>query len=370
VPPAIYPIVNREDNLQAMYSIAFFARAKKLREHYKMDPEIMIDVRNIFKDEDGEPIEVPFDWRSAYPHAIYWAHVGLRKLDELEERTLAKWGGLEEYRKRHDSHGSPEPTEGEGIFEFRRIMLHRVIYGSMQGLVHHGRLMFDTRGRLMMEFGPDYRFADAALPLYTDVMEVHGARFKMGTEMALMNFLKRGVVEFYLTQRLTKAQNYFERLEADFPHAIEGTPTVEAFVVKELTEQQMYLDMTNSEARRRVMSYIQRSLFALGCSQDDVAVQYEQLALRFAKRWNDDMKNPDIRDTIFYDKLREAVVVDILTGQIPFPPEVLRNLRVRLEEEAGVEGADVFRRIMKNLEDEGRLPAVEQVEDQWKMSPY
>ncbi|MHC4480441.1 MAG: hypothetical protein ACYS1C_05660 [Planctomycetota bacterium] len=356
VPDEVKGILQRPHNASALQKLEHYARAKRLRDEYKLDPQRMLALREKYG---------PFDWRSAFPHAIYWATVGMEKLDELEQRTFAtleKFG----YEIPEDPHAEEtgEYWHGEeGLYEFRRVFLKRIIYASLQALTQRGRLLFDTRGRLLLEAGADYRFADACLPLYEDVIEAHGMRFKMGTRDAYRSFLKRGILELHLMGDVRKSMDYYKRLKSRFPET-----------VRELTYDEyrksvfdvLKEDMNTAEARQQVVALIVRGLFALGCNAEDKAQIYEAQAKAFSKYWNDDAE-PNLRSRVRYDKLREAVIVDVVTGKLKFQSDVHANLLARLREK----NDQVVRKILAKVEaTKERLPEVEEVEEKWQKETY
>lgn len=353
VPPAVRQIVTRPDTAEALHKVQVYARATRLREELKLDPQKMIEL----VDQYG-----PFDWRTAFPHAIYWATIGLERLDELERRTL---GTLEQFGVEVPT---PDPVKDaykadETLYEFRRVTLRRIVYASIQSLVSHGRLLFDTKGRFMLEAGSDYRFADAALPLYEEVIEAHGIRFRMGTQDAYKHFLRRGVTEFYMMGNATKSHEYFNRLKEKFPEEVKGR-SFDAYRRGRL--KGYTADMTTGEVRNIVAAYLNRALFNLGCNADEKALVLEEEAKALVKQWNLEAE-PNLRGTVRFDRLREAVVTDLLSGRGPvrFPREVVDNVIERLKERTD---DGVVQRVLQRLEaaQEGLLEP-EEVEEQWRM---
>jgi len=354
VPPAVREIVRRDYNQEAMKAVAAFARARRLRAELKMDPALMLDLRGTYG---------PFDWRSPYPHAIYWATIGLQTLDELEARTIQKF---EAFGKEVPKPYTPKEEKyrgGETLYEFERVTLKRIIYFSLQSLVRHGRVLFDSKGRMLLEVGPDYRFADAALPFYREIMETHGERFAGGAQQGFTNFLMRGILEFYYMGDVTKSQEYFALLKKEFPEVV-GNLTYDGYRRREM--QTALADMTTAEARRITSNYILRALYAIGCGAYDKAAALEREARDFAKEWNAD-SDSNLRSTIRFDKLRETAIVDVLTGTARFPKEV----RLRLLAEMREKNDDVVDRILKNLEASGvTLPTPEEVDEELQQAEY
>jgi hypothetical protein len=346
VPPGLYEYVARDYNQEAIKKVAAYARAKRLKEEMKMDVRLMLKLR----EEYG-----PFDWRSPYPHAIYWATVGLQQLDSLEKRTAAKFHSFGK-----DVPNPYRPDEeyfrkGEGLYEFERVMLERIIYGSMQSLVTRGRVMFDTRGEMQLEVGPDYRFADATLPLFRHMIEQRGTRFAAGATEGLKNFLSRGILEFYYSGNLPKSHEYYRMLKEDYPEEVKNM-TYDGY--RRYAMDSSLEDMTTAEARRLVYTYVVRALVALGCGSYNDAGVLEQQARDFTKQWNSKYDNDKtLRSSIRFDDIREEAVVDIFTGRIALSKPVFYGLLREMRKQK----SDLPERIQAMINQKG-LPTPQEVD--------
>jgi hypothetical protein len=354
VPEGVKEVARRPDCFDALRKVAAFARAAKLRTEYKLDPERMLALREQYG---------PFDWRSPYPHCIYWATLGLEKLDEVERKTVGAYKDVgKDMPSKFDLTKEPW-REGEGFFDFERVNLQRRIYGAMQSLCMHGRLLFDTRGRLMLEVGPDYRFAEATLPIFDMVLQAHGQRFKLGTEEGLKNFLRRGILEFYFMGDVKRARDYFDRLGKRFPEDIGGL-TLEQYI----HDRFLYYtrEVNASEARTLIRNYLIQAFFALGCNADEKAAIYEMQAKLFAETYNADAIKT-LRNMVRLDSVKEGVVVDMLTGTLRLHPTVAANLRRRLEESKD----GLVQTILEKLKaSKQALPVYEEVAEPWLFDRY
>ncbi len=359
VPAAVVEIIRRPHYVEAMRKIRTYARARHLEKELKLDPERMLALREKYG---------PLDWRSAYAHAVYWGTIGLEKLKELEARTLGTYEGYGvDYKGALAEGGSPWKAE-EGLYEYQRVNLKRVIYASMQSLCHQGRLLFDTKGRLLLEVGADYRFADATLPLFKEFIDAHGGRYEVGTRDAYRHFLRRGVFEFALAgeagdqARLRKAVQYFKLLKEDFPEEV-GDLSFEDYLVER--HDRFSMDMTTMEVRRWVTSQVMAAFIALGCDAEDKAAVLELAAIKRARQWNADAER-NLRGRVRYGAIREAVLIDLLSGRVALPPGVLENLKARLNATAGDRG--LVARILANIETGATAtPEAEEVEEKWRM---
>jgi len=334
-------IVAQPFNQEALDKVATFARARELEENYSMDPAYMITIMDRYG---------PFDWRSPFPHAIYWASKGLEKLASKEERvykTVDEFGLPEPYaRQELDEHYGDK----ESIYEFERVSLERVIYISLQNLVAHGRMLCDSEGNVQYTWGTDYRFADAALKFYQRALETWGPRYTAGVVGAYGNFLLRGVTEFHFMGDNKKSQQYFEQLKKEFPEKM-GKWTYDAFLEHELEEYTS--SMTFSQARRMTYGFLVRSLLYRGYGEMDKAAAIEQEARVFSERFDPEEHN-NLRGIIRFDQIKQAAMLDILTGQIgKMPAEVQANLRSQLVAEVGREKVD---QMLKEVKELGRAP--------------
>jgi hypothetical protein len=315
----------------------------------------------------------PFDWRCAYAHSIYWATIGIEKLDELERRTLEtfeRYGVDAAKRGPWDLEREPWKAE-EGLFEFRRVSLKRVIYHAMQSLCLQGRLLFDTRGRLMLAMGSDFRFTEGLLPLYDEVLDKHSDRFARGAYDAYRHFLARGIVELgYAGQagdfsKTQLAVKLFKRLKKNFPEEV-GDMTFDEYRLAEARKKAA--EMRTQEVRRMVRRQLTSAFFALACNDEEKAAILEQKAMAYTKFWNIQAED-NLRGTVRYSRIKEAVVTDILTGRWKWPDTVLANFKGLLSEQKV--GDDVLQRVYQNLQAaEKGLLEPEEVEPKWQKETY
>ena len=337
VPPKVFDLANGPQNASAVEKVAVYARARRLREIYKMDPDVMLSLRDRYRDLKGRP--APFDWRSPYPHAIYWATVGLNKLDEVSTRahTAAKEFGFKVPTLAPLGPGYPYGEED--LYAYQRAQLERIIYFSMQSLVAEGRVLFDTKGNILLDSGTDYRFADATLPLFDKDIKTLGERYATSTKDGYRNFLINGVLQFYFTGDREKAQEYYKILSAKCPEVIAPYKTYNDFLEDQF---RLYTSaMSYNTARQLVRAYITRAIVAKALNEEDEAAALENEAKEIATRWVDLEKN--LRGSIRYDVIRETVIVDFLTGVLVLPPDVLENLKQQI-------GEDKVKQIMFDIE--------------------
>jgi hypothetical protein len=294
-----------------------------------MDPQLMIDLSKTYRDSSGRP--APFDWRSPFPHAIYWASVGVQKLNAFEGRmrkTASEFGFKVPMR---GSRGLGDPFGAEPLYEFQRGQLERIIYVAMQSLVNHGRILFDMNGNIMLDNGPDYRFADAALPLYEKYINSMDERYASGARDGFQNFLTNGVVQFSVNGDNAKAQQYYKLLCQNFPDAVKPYKSYDAFLEDQF---RLYTSaMTFSACRNLVRAYVNSALIAASLGDDEDAVALENEGKKLADHWVD-RENNNLRGLIDYEAIKNSAIVELFTGKMQMAPQQLQLLKKRIGETA------------------------------------
>jgi len=318
VPEQVMKLAFDPANANTMAKIQAYARARELAK-MNLDPAEMIKLMDTYGD---------FDWRSPYPHAIYWASIGLDRLEAFESRmygTIEKLGMEEPLA--HKAGEAEQYTEDERLYVWHEVNLTRLICVSLQSLVMHGRVIYDRYGRVMADMGTDYRFADQTLKAYEDAIGKFGRRFARGSEEGLQNFLARGIVEFYFMGQTAKSREYYAKLQSMYPEKTYGKGFDEYL---EWRLNDFASSMTFSDARRLVRGYAWQYYLCIGCNQDDKAQVREGEAKAIAQHFNKDADS--IREMIRYEQIKESILVDILSERMPLPPEVLANLKNRLND--------------------------------------
>jgi hypothetical protein len=161
-----------------------------------------------------------------------------------------------------------------------------------------------------------------------------------------------------------KGREYFALLREKFPEEVAGR-TFQQY--RWDTFKQQREDMNTAEARRYAAAMLVRGLLALGANAEDKALIYEARAKEFVTDWNREAE-PNLRSRVRYNKLRESIIVDILTGTYPIAPEFRANLIRKLDAK---KEDSVVQKILANLRaSEEKLPETEKVGPQWKKETY
>jgi hypothetical protein len=154
------------------------ARARLLREQYKMDPSFMKEVDQRYG---------PLEWRLPEAHAVYWAALGLKIAANNPSKVSTK----------------------------DLITLRRVIYQSMQTSFQRGRLITNPFVGAF-EFGPNLDIIPKVSQAYEQAAE-EDAAFHDHILQAHKNFLKDAVYFLYSYNRLSEAEYWYKYLAAKYP---------------------------------------------------------------------------------------------------------------------------------------------------------
>ncbi len=220
-------------NPAELMPLELYLRSKWLREVYKLNPSLIVEINNKY----GK-----FDWRMPEAHAIYWATLGIEK--------------------------SPDK---------KSIDCERMITQSLKEAFSAGRLLMidnpEYQGRIMTV--PNLNVVDAVKRTYEETAERNnGAKTFID---AKRNFMKEAVVTLYSFGNYTKAQDYMNMLKKEMPDNREFKVPLDQFVLTVWTE-------TAKLASRRQANEIITGLIYTSClfvvyGDMDAALAHERLAL-------------------------------------------------------------------------------------------
>ena len=147
------------------------ARARLLREHFKMDPQLM---------QESDARYGALEWRLPEAHAIYWATLGLQQAQV-----------------------NPSKINKDDL-----IQLRREIYQSLLLSLHRGRLVADPFAK-RFEFGPNLAVIPALNAAYEQAM-VEDEKSRDNIKIAHRNALKDAVYYLYEYGRKADASRWYD----------------------------------------------------------------------------------------------------------------------------------------------------------------
>ncbi|MCF7708740.1 MAG: hypothetical protein K9N52_07570 [Verrucomicrobia bacterium] len=272
-------------------------RAAKLRQRYKMDPELMREIDSKYG---------PLDWRLPEAHAIYWAYHGMQVAETSE-----------------------------------LIPLRRVIYQSMQLAFHRGRLVYDEGG--LFQLGPNLDIIPNVDNAYKTMREeTSNPGQKEVISQAHENFLQDAVYFLYTNNRISEARKWFDYLNENYPDAFEGNPTMVEYALSRVTEDVAGKSMDRITAI--IQGYMRNSYYYRAIGDDDAAAGHMLMARKIYNRYQDAIRSR--KESIGlppFGEMQSTVLEQTLNPEEGLPPQLAARLRTALgmapaEKSAGNEG--------------------------------
>ncbi|MFM1943585.1 MAG: hypothetical protein RI897_2567 [Verrucomicrobiota bacterium] len=274
-------------------------RARTLRDRYKMDPEIMLEV-----DQEHGPLE----WRLPESHAIYWASVGFKR---SRLKDLAN--------------------------------LRRVVFQSLQLAFRRGRIMKvwtaeGERFQLLRDLDIIPRANQAYLDLAAESTE---AADKISFYRAHRNFLKDAVYFLYAANRKSEAQKWWDYLRGEYPDAtfsdarkssLDTTRladiTLEDYAAAKVTED--IGETSRDRVTNNLIGLLIQSFYFLANDEDDLATGNERLAQVAHARYMREINRVKQQDRIGLDTFPEMKRQALDIFRQNYHPGLVARLYTRL----------------------------------------
>ncbi len=234
-------------------------RARLLREHYNMDPDVMVR----FTQKYG-----PIDWRNPAAHALYWAAIGVEKAASRVEEQNSK--------------------------DFDFVNTDRVVIQAVQELYRTGTVYVDYLA--LVTQGDGYYVADVEpnfVEVYGNILDEIRERSKVDNlftrgwsfySAGYDNFLRDAIRYFYRRGDIALAEKYRHTL-LTYPGKNQNDPErdlnlsrpLEEFVQMELVDRQSSPNVAISEVNSSLLG----AFFALRLGDDERFKSQIEYAQRF-----------------------------------------------------------------------------------------
>jgi hypothetical protein len=276
------------------------ARARLLREKFKMDPEFMKEVNDRYG---------PLEWRLPESHAIYWAALGLQKAKE-----------------------NPDKIKPDDL-----ITLRRVIYQAMLLSFQRGRLVANPFVK-QFEFGPNLEIIPKVSAAYEQAAQ-EDVQNRDHILTAHRNFLRDAIYFLYLHNRLPDAAKWFKYLGEKYPNKvlIETKPnsypknmTLDEYAVSKVQED---VDETMSMDRIRaaIEGLLENAYRSMVIGEDERAAGFLLLADKIRETYlSKTSARKDAIPMAPMEDIKRDLVGRLLDPEKGIPPEMRAVLRTKL----------------------------------------
>jgi len=321
--PAV-ELFSSEDYKQQRKAIETYLRAKRLREEFKLDPEII--VKMMYGDKNSK-LELEkelkgygeLDWRLPEAHALYW---GRRSLEVATGEDFAP--------------------------NFDRVVLSALEYSFQRG-----KLIMNRDGSIFTTDW-DYRFADKIDRMYDYLFKKYkGTPHDISFKQRYRNFLVDAITILYSYNLLDQARDYYEKAKKLYgkeDQDFQLTPT--EFVLRKIRRR--FIDNPSRRYVAGVVSgLINRGLFFLAAGDYDSAARFENMAHMIHRDYNaqkmdyeskDEEGNPERMTLPDFKQMKKIAIGRAL---LIFSPE----MQARLKEALGItdEQAEEYRNDIREI---------------------
>ena len=262
-------------------------RVKVLRLKYKMKPELMKEVDELYG---------PLEWRLPEAHAIYWAEEGRRKSKNEEQQTL-----------------------------------RRSIYQTMQTAFMRGGF---TENKIDKTFtlGPNLDLVEKVNRAYETLMDEDPSQ-REHMKTGHKNFLFNAVYFLYVANRKTEAKRWYDYLEKNYPQAVLDK-NKKKLPLDEFAIEQAMGDVTETDVNKTtslILGLLTTSSMDLAQDEDDRALNYELMAQKIWKRYQSEVKGTGDRIALKpMTELKRVVHEKLFDPENGLSPQMAAQLRTKL----------------------------------------
>ncbi|MCP3968098.1 MAG: hypothetical protein GY750_02140 [Lentisphaerae bacterium] len=265
------------NNPEMVKSLQTYFTGQWLRDKYKLDPKIVLEINNRY----GK-----LDWRLPEAQAIYWATMGLKKTP---------------------SH--------------RDLSCERMITQALFNAFKAGKLLaLDAKKLESVVCIPNLNVVDSVLKAYEDAYIENNKQSSFRS--AKINFMKDAIVILYNYGSFTKAREYYKMLQKEEPGKYRAQ--MESFVMKQWAED--VRDASSKKATDVISGLIYRSINFMVLGEEDAALANENIARYIYSNYQ--RFNADIKDRVGlapFNKIKAGVIDACMTSFPPLMKEILKQ---------------------------------------------
>lgn len=266
-----------------------YLRGQYLRDKYKLDPQLILDINN----EYGE-----LDWRLPEAQAIYWAKMGLAK------------------------------TPGNRSVDCERMITQALFEAFRSGKM----LVLDNKDFKRVMLIPNFAVLDSVRKVYDETIAANPGISSFPS--AREGFMKDAIMFLYNYGKFAKAQEYFDILKKDRPDMKFGT--LEEFAMKRIMEE--IKDSSYKKMMDLIDGRLKQSFVYVIFGDDDAAIANEKIAKAMYARHQKEYADVPRLLLPPYAKIKREVVDKLINESSPEIAEILRS-RLNLKADESTDDA-------------------------------
>jgi len=287
-----------------------FAKAYKLRNTWKLDPNLMYELNVAYGPVDfRDPnTNLPLNWQHPNVHAIYWAALGL-KVASSEDYSADE------------------------------VNTDRIVFHSLQSLFRNGQIyIYDATSPTNPDqkvktvfLHPDLMMFEVCDKAWLDAVEKYTKLDGnvISIQNGHRNFLKNAILSFYQAGHKAQAQKIYNQLKQLYPKKEFNVPLV-VFARNRLKEELSSIGIT--DAREIVVTMLWDGYYRYAVGDDDEAAGREAMAREVYESYMKEFSDEDVLrvDLPEMPQLRYIALNSFLSDQ-RYPPNLRQTLLARIE---------------------------------------
>jgi hypothetical protein len=273
--PAAFKVIDRFRGTNTLEKFDVFAKAWQLRNVWKLDPVLMLELNRTYGPTDfNDPNKhFPLDWRHPDVHAIYWAVQGLRVAGKKDAVKI-----------------------GRGEFPVDEINTDRVVASSLQNLFRYGKIfIYDVNESVPSPqgLGPavaqgstkdiflraDFRMFDPYNKAITEIIRKYNRGDDKSDDSHMIqhrNMLTNALTMFYQAGHRAKAQKIYDYVRQLYPRPEFNEPAVESYIIQQIRKDLKTITIT--KAMDTIMPMLREAYFRYALRDDDASYAIEKMA--------------------------------------------------------------------------------------------
>ncbi len=325
----VFRVIDDFRGTQALKKFDIFAKAWAIRNTWKLDPELMLEINRKYgplDDLTDANSRRPLDWRHPNVHAIYWAVKGLRAAGKKDDKKT--YSADETNTDRVVAHSLQALFRDGKIFIYEP-PVHKNAASASQG--RPGATPGTSTKQIYLR--PDLRMFEpynyAIISIINKYTDPNGT-YENSHQVGHGNMLKNAVMSFYQAGHKREAQIIYSQLRELYPREKFKSPSVEVYVKKRLSEELENITINN--AIEIIQTMLREAYFRLAVHDDDIAAAREQMAeqlLRDYRRHYSDEERLELPD---FTILRYTALLDFFSDRL-YPLELRQTLLARIKNE-------------------------------------
>ncbi len=347
--PNAFKVIDKFRGTAVLRDFDVFAKAWQLRNVWKLDPELMLELNRTYGPTDYNDPNIHFalDWRNPDVHAIYWAIKGLR--------VAGKKGDVK---------------AGKQDYHVDEINTDRIVAHSLQNLFRYGKIfIYDVNEKIEQQgsgsaavyqtskdifMRPDFRMFDPYNRAITEIIRKYNESGDKSDDSHMIghrNMLTNALTMFYQAGHRAKAQKIYDYVRTSYPRPEFSDPAVESYIIQQISKDLKTITIT--KAMDTIMPMLREAYFRYALRDDDASYAIEKMAEDVYNVYNKEygeearIRLPEFR------VMRFLAFIDFFNDQ-GYPLTMRQTLLSRIQIEQP-KLAEQFSKIQEQLAQEAQL---------------